>query len=308
MHQRCDTIIQKRLTKLFAVATLFCASLVQAATIVVVGNFEDRTGFPEARLNQAAQEGVTNLLVSLPHLQIVERGRMDQILEEMNFSQSAFADGTNAAEFGRKLGAELVVFGSVSSASYSEGQRTGYNNQTEYFGKGTVSVNIQIIEVETNKTLFSESATGTTTGDRNRSTVLPEALLYAVNDISVAIQEKFPIKGYVIAVEENGRKFDVYLDIGKQVGIDKGRKITIFGEDKVFVHPVTKEEFRTATPLFTEKVNSAQDTTSVISLSKKQIASIAPGQRVEAQPEVKKTGSNGLALPVGDILQGLFKK
>ena len=115
-------IVQKVGVLLF----FYCANALSQAPVVVISDFDDRSG-AGLKLGHKVREEITDILVQLPHVQIVERMRMDKIIEEMNFSQSAYVDAGTAAEFGKKAGASLVIFGSVSSASYSKQKRMGFS-------------------------------------------------------------------------------------------------------------------------------------------------------------------------------------
>jgi hypothetical protein len=277
------------------------------AQIVVITEFEDRTG-SNIGLGARAQEQLTNVLVKLPHLQIVERERMEQIVEEMNFSQSAYVDASTAAEFGKKSGADLVVFGSVSNVSYDVGEQSILlSDEKVKVGVGRITMNVKIVNVETNQTMFSESVSAKATGDMNSAIVLPMAVDNAVFELWVAFQKMFSIQGYVIAAELEEKKYLVYLDIGTDVGVGKGRKFTVFSEDKVFIHPVTKKERRLSRPLMDLKIYSAQSDYSIAKVKKKDFQKISAGMRIEMHPEKKATQGNSLESGIS-AFNSLFKK
>jgi hypothetical protein len=256
-----------------------------AQIVVVVAEFEDRTN-TDIGLGARAQEQITGVLVKLPHLQIVERTRMGQIIEEMNFSQSAYVDSSTAAEFGKKSGAELVVFGSVSNSSYSVDEQSQLLSEDKVtVGVGRTTVNVIMVNVETNQTIFSESVSAEAIGDMNEATVLPMSIDNAVSELWIAFQEKFSIRGYVIAAEVEGKKYVVYLDVGTDVGVGKGRKVTVFAKDKVFIHPVTKKERRISQPLMQLKISSAEGDYAIAKVKKKAFQKIVPGMKIEVHPE-----------------------
>ncbi|HIG42677.1 MAG: CsgG/HfaB family protein [bacterium] len=280
---------------------------VYAAQVVVVAEFQDRTN-TNIGLGARAQEQITGVLVKLPHLQIVERTRMDQIIEEMNFSQSAYVDTSTAAEFGKKSGAELVVFGSVSNASYSVGEQSQLLGENKVaVGVGRATVNVIMVNVETNQTIFSESVSAEAIGDKNAATVLPMSIDNAVNELWIAFQEKFSIRGYVIATEEEGRKYLVYLDVGTDVGVGKGRKVTVFSEDKVFIHPVTKKERRISQPLMELKISLAEGDYAIAKVKKKDFQKIVAGMKIEVHPE-KRVSKGKSTLFDFKSLNNLLKK
>ena len=242
-------------------------------------------------LGSRAREEITNILVRLPHIQIVERSRMDQIIEEMNFSNSAYVDASTAAEFGKKAGADLVIFGSVSNASYStENQRqfsfTAGTTMVEV-GVAEVSMNVQIVDVETNRTIFSQSTTGSTTGDPNKDKVVPIAVSNAVAEMSASLQQQFPIKGYVIKTDQKGKDYFIYLDVGNNLGIDPGRTVVVFGKGETIIHPVTKEVLSSSSGSAVGKavIIEVQDKFSIAVVNKKDFERIEIAMTFEVVPD-----------------------
>ncbi len=234
-----------RILRCAAVLLSCCCFQVLAQTpIVVVSDFDDRSR-KGLNLGHKVREEITDILVQLPHVQIVERMRMDKIIEEMNFSQSAYVDASTAAEFGKKAGASLVIFGSVANASYSAQQRDSFSlteGKTKVKrGVSKVNINVQVVDVETNETIFSKSVQGSATGDATEAAVIPLAVSDAVENIAPDLEGQFPIKGYVIKKERQDKAYVVYLDAGANFGLEAGREVLIYGEGETLVHPVTNE-------------------------------------------------------------------
>jgi len=261
--------------------------------VVVISDFDDRSG-AGLKLGHKVREEITDILVQLPHVQIVERMRMDKIIEEMNFSQSAYVDAGTAAEFGKKAGASLVIFGSVSSASYSKQKRMGFSltegktTQTDQ-GVSNVSINIQIVDVETNETVFSKSAKGSATEDLGADAVIPLAVSDAVENLSGDLEAQFPIKGYVIKKYREGKKYLVYLDAGENYGLQSGRRVKIYGEGETVIHPVTNEVLSSSKGKLMGKatVTEVNEKYSIASMKKSDFRKVEVPMSFEVAPREK---------------------
>lgn len=288
----------------FLIATCAIPSM---ATTVVVSEFEDRTG-ASMGLGARAQEGITNLLVQLPQVKIVERGKMEEIMEEMSFSRSAYVDSSTAVEFGKKAGADHVIFGSVSNASYAQATRNNiFNNNKPYtVGQAQVSVNVRMVNVETNETVFSQTVQGAAEDTPNAAVVVPMALGNALADMGVPLQEMFPIEGYVIKLQKEGRKFIAYIDIGQNVGLTEGRRIDVFDMGEEIVHPITGEVLSSSVGevITTGKVQTVMDQFSLVEIASRDFANLEVGQRFRLQPERgRRQGSGGIDLK--NLIDGL---
>ncbi len=113
-----------------------------AKTLAVL-NFDNNTGradYDPLGRGLAAMM-ITDLAVS-PDLRLVERERMQDILDEQKLSRSPLFDSTTAARVGRLLGAEFIVTGSLTAAA------------------SDLRVDLRIIKVETGEVVKTARATG----------------------------------------------------------------------------------------------------------------------------------------------------
>lgn len=285
-------------------------SLHAETPVVVVSEFKDDTGL-SLNLGAQVQDAFRSILVNMPQVTVVERENMSAIVEEMQFSQSSLVDAGSAAEFGKKLGADLVAFGHVSNTDYRvESQKNIFTNQMQESGKGSALVTIQMVDVETNRTVFSQSSTGTASGNTDRNEMVQAAVNNAVANLSVHIQDYFPIRGIVIKTDQRGRDYLVYIDVGAEQGLAPGSKIDIFDRGEEVVHPVTGEVLSSSKGkrLATATINDAQDRFSIAKLRRKsEFEKMAVGLPFQAVPEKiggSSDGSINLDLKsIGDLLR-----
>lgn len=97
---------------------------------IAVTDFVDSQG-QTRELGLFIAERLTTQLSQFPRFQVIERRRLTPLLTELNFSASDLVDPTKAKEFGKMLGVEAIVVGTITDLA------------------STVDVDARIIEVET---------------------------------------------------------------------------------------------------------------------------------------------------------------
>lgn len=115
------------------------AQATQTQTIAVV-DFNNDTGKAEHdNLKRGISESLMTKLARRPELTLVERGQLSKAIQELGFSQSVYASGTEAKAIGKMAGASYLVTGNVVKA----GDR--------------FEINVRMLDVETAQVLVSES-------------------------------------------------------------------------------------------------------------------------------------------------------
>ncbi|NNM35396.1 MAG: hypothetical protein HKO53_20140 [Gemmatimonadetes bacterium] len=87
----------------------------------------------EDELAIAVGELVGTQLANNPTISLAERSRVEEVIDELGLQQDGFTDPANAAQLGRLLNAEKVIFGTVSR-----------------FGT-TIEINARVVETETGR-------------------------------------------------------------------------------------------------------------------------------------------------------------
>jgi TolB-like protein len=99
------------------------------------------TDFPDSIRNQTCglgrfmAERLTTLLSQHRQCRLIERRRLDMVLNELKFSMSELVDPAKARRLGQMLGVQGLVVGSVTDLG------------------GTVDVDARIVEIQTNESL-----------------------------------------------------------------------------------------------------------------------------------------------------------
>lgn len=271
--------------------------LAKDKTVVIVSTFKDRKT-RKIKLGEKARDEITNILVGLKYFQVVERSRMETIMNEMNFSKTAYVDEASATKFGKKLGAKLVVFGNVSGVGYNT-ETTKYkddkgNTHIKKKASGSATLNVQIVDVESNQTVFSKSLSGVATDEvepgsnpKPRTTLIPEAIRIAANRLWVPIQKAFPLSGIIIKKEKKGHKYLIYVDFGTNWGIKSGRRLYFYKQGEKIIHPVTGKILSSGKGelLVKDSAYKVFDEYCTAKVKKKEFKKLKIGMIVEARPE-----------------------
>ncbi len=122
-------------------------------------DFTNKTKYGARRLSDSAFEILTTELSRSGNFIVVERARMDKILEEMKLQLSGVTSGENAAELGKILNCEYLIVGSVSNFGVTtEGK--DFIIAQQKIQKVKAEVDLRIIKVETGAIIYSAYGKG----------------------------------------------------------------------------------------------------------------------------------------------------
>ena len=135
-----------RMLLCLALSMSTAASAAPAKPTVAVLNFDfgntNRKDEDVAALAKGFPAMVLSDLTGLSQIRIVERIRMQEVLDELKLSQTSKIDPASSQKLGKLLGADFLVFGS-------------------YFLLGeTMNVTTRVVDVETGETITVPGATG----------------------------------------------------------------------------------------------------------------------------------------------------
>jgi curli biogenesis system outer membrane secretion channel CsgG len=187
---------------------------------------------------------LTTSLVKSNRFEVVEREKIDKILKEQSFQVSGLVDETKAVEAGKLLGAEYVVFGSITSVNQTKIDKFAYDVlRTE------ISVDLRVVSTGSGRIVLSESAAGSVenklittaegvlvSGSTADNAAYASAVRSAVDQAAEKIAYLGPLVGFVIDVS----KEVVTVDVGEEQGAKKGFRFVVFRVGDEIIHPVTK--------------------------------------------------------------------
>jgi hypothetical protein len=262
---------------------------------VAVASFGDQSG---KGLGSSATDYVTSNFVDLKYFTVLERSRLDQVMKEVARQQTDLVDESTAVNLGKQIGAQVVVVGNVSSASYQVGQQACKlidPDGEQYQGtcpasSADATINIRMVNVETGEVIFSDILKGSETKSYNpgeqyapEGSQINVALRKAAVQLYGAIQHAFPLVGTVVQKKDQ----IIYVDLGSDFGISKGRKMTFYKEKgKQIKNAKTGEVLGyERTELGDGKVSEVMPTVCKVKVGKGEAEDISEGDAVIAKPE-----------------------
>jgi len=154
------------------------------------------------------QDSLTLGLVTQNRFQVIERERLDLILQEQKLSQSKLIDRNTALRLGRLVAAQAVITGSIIETSDG------------------IEVVVRMIDTETSGILTSVDVYG-------ESKDLP-AIRTLTEGLATKIHREFPLIGGVV-LQQKGKRH-LHRSGAEQNEID--RKLIIYHEEEI-KHPLT---------------------------------------------------------------------
>ena len=178
-------------------AVLFClasAALARDKITVAVLDFEPKN--VELQSAEAITDLLRTELFNAGRFMVVERQKIQKILEEQKLQMSGVTDTDQAAQIGRILNVKKIMIGTVN--------RLG----------GTHIINTRIVDVQSGLVELAE-AIESRGGEEN----LPEA----ITELALKISTKVGLEGSIIRITEG----TVYIDIGGADGVKTGQEFCV---------------------------------------------------------------------------------
>jgi curli biogenesis system outer membrane secretion channel CsgG len=219
---------------------------------------------PPPSLALGLTEMLTTALTQQTQFVVLERSKVDQVLNEQNFGASGRVDPASAAQAGKVLGAQVLIFGDITEYSEHESSVGGGLNVlksvTGQVGASVsrvtaqVALDLRLVDANTGQVVSSvrgegeASATGVAanfeTMDQNvgaggsAQTPLGQASRSAIANAVAGIVEgmqKIPWSGRVVDV----RGTQVYINAGATQGIAAGMTFDVYSQGEALVDPET---------------------------------------------------------------------
>ncbi len=155
---------------------------------------------------------------------VIERSQLESVLEEQKLGASGILDASSAAELGRGLGVDAIILGSVAAAP-----------------NGAISLDARAIDTETAMIIVAHDAYSAHSDAQSVKNTVAYLAKKFVSSLPL-------IQGTVIRLDAG----NIMLDVGRNGGLKKGIKCTIYREGNEIKHPVTGEILGTETTIVGE--------------------------------------------------------
>lgn len=210
--------------------------------------FENKAPYAQARIGETATDILITELVKSNKFIVVERDKMNKLLDEQKLGQSGAIDPNTAARVGKILGLNAIVTGSISQFGLKKEGKDFIISQSKQ-QKVECTVDIRVVDVETGQVLMADSGKGVAEkrsgkflGMGNQSkydeTLEGEALRAAIVkfvDNIISQVNKKPWSCRVAAAKDGS----IYLNAGQESGLEIGQKLKVFYQGANIVDPTT---------------------------------------------------------------------
>jgi len=227
------------------VAAAFCtAAAAQDRPRVAVLPFDNRTDWWAQAMGEVAADMIVTRLVNSGQFTVIERERLDDILQEQGFQLSGQVNPADVVQIGRLAGVMYMITGSVTRFSIDEigtrvlGRNVGYTEaQSE--------MNVRVISTETGEIVTAVEGAGSkrlvnVSGVISMSAmdrgVAEDALSPAADDIAedlVDQRTRFPVIAVAAAtapeaaIVGSGANGAIYIDQGENYGVRVGQRYEV---------------------------------------------------------------------------------
>lgn len=204
---------------------------------VGVVDFENKTAYGQTRLGQAASDILITELVKTGKFIVVEREKMEKLMQEQKLGLTGAIDPNTAAQMGKILGLNAIVTGAISNFGVRTTGSDYLITQTKR-QEAACTVDIRVVDAETGQILFADSGKGVSKvgsgsflglGTRGgyAESIEGDALRAAVSQLTVNITSQINRKPWSCRVADVDGS-TVYLDAGMESGLEAGQKLVAF--------------------------------------------------------------------------------
>jgi curli biogenesis system outer membrane secretion channel CsgG len=216
---------------------------------VGIVDFVNKSSYGAGRLGTSASDILTTELFKTEAFILVERGQLRQVLKEQSLGQTGMVSPETAAQAGKVLGLNALVTGSISQFGVSTGG-ADYGVYKQKVQTAKCTVDVRVVDASTGQLLFADSGKGEF--ERKSQEVLgmgtragydetlgQEALRSAITkfmDNLVRKLQSVEWSGAVAMVSGT----DVYINAGREVGLNPGDVLMVQGLGQEIIDPQTK--------------------------------------------------------------------
>ncbi len=211
-----------------------------------VVEFSNKTAYGKGRLGSSASDILITELVKSGKFIVVERGRMEKLMEEQKFQAQGMVDSRTAVKLGKIMGLEAIVLGTVSQF----GVKTEGHDYLIKQGKrqiAEVTVEIRVVDVETGQVILADSGKGITKrkwgsflgmgtkggyDETLEGDALRASIVQFVDNIMNQLNKK-PWSCMIADAYEN----EIYLNAGQESGIKIGTKLKCYHQGAAIRDP-----------------------------------------------------------------------
>jgi curli biogenesis system outer membrane secretion channel CsgG len=216
---------------------------------VGIVDFVNKSSYGAGRLGTSASDILTTELFKTGAFILVERAQLKQVLGEQALGQTGVVSAESAAQAGKVLGLNALVTGSISQFGVSTGG-ADYGVYKQKVQTAKCAVDVRVVDASTGQLLFADSGKGEF--ERKAQEVLglgtragydetlgQEALRSAITKFMDNLVQKLQSVEWSGAVAMVSGT-DVYINAGRDVGLNPGDVLMVQTLGQEIVDPQTK--------------------------------------------------------------------
>ncbi|OIN99102.1 MAG: hypothetical protein COX65_08205 [Elusimicrobia bacterium CG_4_10_14_0_2_um_filter_56_8] len=211
-----------------------------------VVEFENKSAYGQGRLGGAASDILVTELVKSGKFIVVERDRMNKIMEEQKLQSQGMTDPQTVAKIGQVMGLEAIVVGSVSQFGVKK-EGSDYLLTQSKRQVADVTVDIRLIDVQSGQVIMADSGKGRAKTTKSSflgmgtkggydETLEGEALRAALVQFVTNIASQLNRKPWSCMIAAAASE-DLYLNAGQDSGIIEGMKLECYKMGKEIRDP-----------------------------------------------------------------------
>jgi curli biogenesis system outer membrane secretion channel CsgG len=235
--------------------------------IFAVLEFQNATDYGGDQLSRVASDMLITAMKRSGRFLLVERERLDRVLEERALGQTGTLDPNTRAKVGQVLGAQYIILGTVTGFDFKEKDGSAADAVLESTAASSPGearckkmdtravIDVRAVEVKSGRILWSERAEGGDTGltiyfrfgtdqvgggflyDETVATkTLRRAIDQCVYDVSLAMKER-PWEGRIAKIDSG----KVFVVGGRDVGVPVNSEVEIFKVEAGPADPISGE-------------------------------------------------------------------
>ena len=202
-----------------------------------VVEFTNKTAYGQGRLGGAATDILVTELTKSGKFIVVERDRLEKIMQEQKFQSQGMTDPQTVAQVGRVLGLQAIVVGSVSQFGVKT-EGSDYLISQSKKQVANVTVDIRVIDTQSGQVLMADSGKGQAKSTKASflgmgtkggydETLEGEALRASIVQFVSNIDSQLNKKAWSCMVADASGE-DIYLNAGRDSGVDVGEKLDCY--------------------------------------------------------------------------------
>lgn len=215
---------------------------------VAVLEFANKSRYGRDKLGGEATDILITELVKSDLFIVVERTRLNKVLDEQKLEHTADFDPATAARTGRLLGVNAVIIGSITEFGVREEgvEALGYKKKVQ---TAECTVDIRVVETETAKVLYADSGHGMFQYEVKEFMGMGQKAGYnqvlADKSLRAAISQFFNnLLAQVSYIEWSGRIANVkgeeiIVNAGRMTGLSIGDRLVVRGLGEEVIDPDT---------------------------------------------------------------------